>query len=67
MTAPDERAALYEGIDRVVLPVSDMAAACAPFERLGLVVSPESGHADETSASGPCPLAARTTCSASSS
>ena len=41
MTAPDERAALYEGIDRVVLPVSDMAGACAPFERLGLVVSPE--------------------------
>lgn len=32
---------LYEGIDRAILPVSDMAAACAPFERLGLVVSPE--------------------------
>jgi catechol 2,3-dioxygenase-like lactoylglutathione lyase family enzyme len=31
----------YEGIDRAILPVSDMAAACAPFERLGLVVSPE--------------------------
>jgi catechol 2,3-dioxygenase-like lactoylglutathione lyase family enzyme len=32
---------LYEGIDRAILPVSDMAAACAPFERLGLIVSPE--------------------------
>lgn len=32
---------LYEGIARVLLPVSDLAAACAPFERLGLVVSPE--------------------------
>jgi catechol 2,3-dioxygenase-like lactoylglutathione lyase family enzyme len=32
---------LYEGIDRAILPVSDLAAACAPFERLGLVVSPE--------------------------
>lgn len=32
---------LYEGVDRVILPVSDLAAACAPFERLGLVVSPE--------------------------
>lgn len=31
----------YEGIDRAILPVSDMAAACAPFERLGLIVSPE--------------------------
>jgi catechol 2,3-dioxygenase-like lactoylglutathione lyase family enzyme len=31
---------LYEGIARVLLPVSDLAAACAPFERLGLVVSP---------------------------
>ena len=32
---------LYEGIDRAILPVSDMAAACAPFERLGFIVSPE--------------------------
>jgi catechol 2,3-dioxygenase-like lactoylglutathione lyase family enzyme len=32
---------LYEGIARVLLPVSDLAAACAPFERLGLVVSRE--------------------------
>jgi catechol 2,3-dioxygenase-like lactoylglutathione lyase family enzyme len=32
---------LYEGIGRVLLPVSDLAAACAPFERLGLVVSAE--------------------------
>lgn len=31
---------LYEGIDHVVLPVSDVAAAAQPFERLGLVVSP---------------------------
>jgi methylmalonyl-CoA/ethylmalonyl-CoA epimerase len=31
---------LYEGIDHVVLPVSDVAAACDPFECLGLVVSP---------------------------
>jgi catechol 2,3-dioxygenase-like lactoylglutathione lyase family enzyme len=41
MTAPDQTTALYDGIDRVVLPVSDLDAACAPFERLGLVVSPE--------------------------
>src|SRR5919206_158865 len=33
--------ALYDGIDRVILPVSDLDAACAPFERLGLVISPE--------------------------
>jgi catechol 2,3-dioxygenase-like lactoylglutathione lyase family enzyme len=32
---------LYEGIARVLLPVSDLAAACAPFERLGLIVTPE--------------------------
>jgi catechol 2,3-dioxygenase-like lactoylglutathione lyase family enzyme len=31
---------LYEGIDMVTLPVSDLAAASAPFERLGLVVTP---------------------------
>jgi catechol 2,3-dioxygenase-like lactoylglutathione lyase family enzyme len=34
--------ALYDGIDRVILPVSNLEAACAPFERLGLVLSPES-------------------------
>jgi catechol 2,3-dioxygenase-like lactoylglutathione lyase family enzyme len=33
--------ALYEGIARVLLPVADPDAACAPFERLGLVVSSE--------------------------
>ena len=32
---------LYEGIDRAILPVSDLEAACAPFEKLGFVVSPE--------------------------
>lgn len=32
---------LYEGIDMVVLPVSDLASASASFERLGLVVTPE--------------------------
>ncbi|MFN8636220.1 MAG: VOC family protein [Chloroflexota bacterium] len=32
---------LYEGIDMVVLPVSDLASASATFERLGLVVTPE--------------------------
>lgn len=31
---------LYDGIGRVILPVSNLEAACAPFERLGLVVSP---------------------------
>lgn len=31
---------LYDGIDMVILPVSDLAAASAKFERLGLVVSP---------------------------
>ena len=31
---------LYEGIARVLMPVSDLAAACEPFERLGLVVTP---------------------------
>src|SRR4051812_27023301 len=31
----------YESIDLVILPVTDLAAACAPFQRLGLVVSPE--------------------------
>ena len=31
---------LYEGIARVILPVSSLETACAPFERLGLVVSP---------------------------
>ncbi|MGE3909121.1 MAG: VOC family protein, partial [Chloroflexota bacterium] len=31
---------LYDGIDLVILPVSDLAAASAQFERLGLVVSP---------------------------
>jgi methylmalonyl-CoA/ethylmalonyl-CoA epimerase len=30
----------FEGIARVILPVSNLDAACAPFERLGLVVSP---------------------------
>ena len=33
--------ALFESIDLVILPVSDLDAACAPFERIGLVVSPE--------------------------
>ena len=32
---------LYEGIDMVVLPVSDLASASATFERLGLLVTPE--------------------------
>ena len=32
---------LIEGIARVILPVSSLENACAPFERLGLVVSPE--------------------------
>lgn len=32
---------LYEGIGRAILPVSSLETACAPFERLGLVVSPE--------------------------
>ena len=31
---------LYDGIDMVILPVSDLAAASATFERLGLIVSP---------------------------
>ncbi len=31
---------LYEGIARVILPVSNLEAASAPFERLGLVMSP---------------------------
>ena len=31
---------LYDGIDMVILPVSDLAAASAKFERLGLFVSP---------------------------
>ena len=39
---------LYDGIDRVILPVSNLEAACAPFERLGLVLSPES-RTDEPS------------------
>jgi catechol 2,3-dioxygenase-like lactoylglutathione lyase family enzyme len=30
----------YEGIDLVILPVSDLAAASAPFERLGLAITP---------------------------
>lgn len=40
--ADDERGAnlLYEGIARAILPVSSLETACAPFERLGLVVSP---------------------------
>ena len=32
---------LYRGIGRVILPVSSLETACAPFERLGFVVSPE--------------------------
>ena len=38
--------ALYDGVDRVILPVSNLEAACAPFERLvsqtydGLAVNP---------------------------
>ena len=31
---------LYEGITRVILPVSNLETASAPFERLGLVLSP---------------------------
>jgi len=32
---------MFDGVDLAVLPVSDLDAACAPFERLGLVISPE--------------------------
>jgi catechol 2,3-dioxygenase-like lactoylglutathione lyase family enzyme len=35
-----ELAVHFQGIARVILPVSDLDAACAPFERLGLIVSP---------------------------
>ena len=31
----------YEGIARVILPVSSLSGACAPFERMGLVLSAE--------------------------
>ena len=40
-TMSGEPSLLYEGIGRVILPVSSLETACAPFERLGLVVSPE--------------------------
>jgi catechol 2,3-dioxygenase-like lactoylglutathione lyase family enzyme len=41
---------LYDGIDMVILPVSDLAAASAAFERLGLVVSPVQINASRGSA-----------------
>lgn len=37
---------LYQGIDMVALPVSDLSAASASFERLGLVVTPTQVNPD---------------------
>lgn len=38
-------AMLYDAIDHLILPVSDLSAAAAPYERLGLRVSPGVRHA----------------------